>query len=210
MMVSKFAASLVLLLVAVVGLGCHGVNGDSPGTGSDAGPASHGISGSVSGAIAVGVVVDLVGAANATTTTDASGAFAFSSLADGTYTLTPSLSGYVFDPTTTAVTVSGSDVSEASFIAAGAYSISGSVPAVVISVSLVTSGSQLLATVAPGSSGEYAFLGITNGAYFVSLHVDLAQCPPGTCTVVRTDFSFGSVIVDGADLVHVDFQTAPI
>lgn len=42
--------------------------------------------------------MSLGGAASATTTTDASGNYAFSNLATGAYTLTPSLTGYTFAP----------------------------------------------------------------------------------------------------------------
>lgn len=70
----------------------------------------HTISGTVSGAIAAGVTLTLTGAAQATTTSAAGGTYSFPNLADGSYTVTPSLSGYKFSPTSLAVTVAGADV----------------------------------------------------------------------------------------------------
>src|SRR5271155_2701609 len=57
-----------------------------------------------------GATVVLSGAASASTTADGSGAFSFSGLANGTYTLTPSRTGYTFSPTSQNVTVSGANV----------------------------------------------------------------------------------------------------
>jgi len=70
---------------------------------------TYSISGTVSGAVAAGVTMTLTGAASRTTTTDASGNYTFSSLANGSYTVTPSLAGYTFTPTSLAVTISGAN-----------------------------------------------------------------------------------------------------
>ena len=53
----------------------------------------------------------------ATATTDVSGAFAFASLNDGTYWLTPALTGYSFTPRSLAVTLNGSDAPSQDFAA---------------------------------------------------------------------------------------------
>jgi PKD repeat protein len=52
---------------------------------------------------------------SSSTTTNSSGAYTLSGVANGTYTLTPSLSGYTFSPTTRSVTVSGANVTGQNF-----------------------------------------------------------------------------------------------
>ena len=52
-----------------------------------------------------------------TVPTDAAGAFAFASVPDGTYTLTPDAPGYAFTPASRTVTVQGGDVTGADFTA---------------------------------------------------------------------------------------------
>jgi formylglycine-generating enzyme required for sulfatase activity len=64
------------------------------------------ISGTVSGDIAQGVTITLSGDAAATTTTDIDGKYSFE-VPDGSYTVTPSMAGYVFNPFSKDVTISG-------------------------------------------------------------------------------------------------------
>ena len=73
--------------------------------------ATYTISGTVTsgGSGLSGVSVALSGAASAGATTNSSGAYSFSGLSDGSYTVTPSRSGYTFTPTSQSVTVSGSN-----------------------------------------------------------------------------------------------------
>jgi LmbE family N-acetylglucosaminyl deacetylase len=59
---------------------------------------SCGICGTISGAGGNGATVKLSGAATATTTASSTGGFDFENLANGTYTVTPSLTGYTFTP----------------------------------------------------------------------------------------------------------------
>jgi alpha-tubulin suppressor-like RCC1 family protein len=80
-------------------------------------PVTHGISGAVTGAVAGGVRVVLGGTGSGTATTSGSGTYSFTSLADGSYTLTPSMAGYTFSPNTLAVSISGSDVTVQEFVA---------------------------------------------------------------------------------------------
>jgi hypothetical protein len=70
------------------------------------------------------VAVSLTGAAARTTTTDSSGCYAFTDLADGTYTATPAKAGYNFSPASRTAAVSeaaatGMDFSVSTFVAAG-------------------------------------------------------------------------------------------
>jgi arylsulfatase A-like enzyme len=64
------------------------------------------------------VSVELSGNASSTTTTDASGNYSFANLPDGnTYTITPALSGYSFNPANKTVTISNADQTGIDFTA---------------------------------------------------------------------------------------------
>lgn len=64
-----------------------------------------------------GATITLSGPAAATTTTDSSGNYSFSGLANGTYTATPTDSGYTFTPLNQAVTVNGGNQTGVNFTA---------------------------------------------------------------------------------------------
>jgi hypothetical protein len=102
----KYAgATLVLGLLALLGA-------------CDSGPPtdpSYSISGSVSPA-AAGIPVTLTGPVSLTATTDASGAFVFSGLEPGAYTVGPAEPGFVFEPAERAVTLAESDVGAQTFV----------------------------------------------------------------------------------------------
>lgn len=91
--------------------------------------ATFSISGTVTsgGTGLAGVTMTLSGAGSGTTTTDASGNYTFSSLANGSYTITPGLTGFTFTPTSSPQTVSSADITGVTFTAA----------AVVVNVQLV-------------------------------------------------------------------------
>ncbi len=117
-----------------------------------------------------GTTVSLGGASSATTTTNASGDYSFTGLANGTYAVVPSHSGYTFSPSTQGATVNGANVTAINFTASPAptYSISGTItPAAGGSGAQVTLGGAASATVVTNSSGNYTFTGLTNGAYSV-------------------------------------------
>lgn len=63
----------------------------------------------IGGAAFPGVTVTLSGNSLATTTTDANGNFSFIDLASGTYTVTPSLAGYTFSPSSRPAYLLGND-----------------------------------------------------------------------------------------------------
>jgi len=88
-----------------------------PSTGSQG--QSWSISGNISPAASgTGATVTLSGASSASTTADASGNYAFNSLANGSYTVTPSKSGYSFSPSNLPATVNGASVTGLNFTAA--------------------------------------------------------------------------------------------
>jgi hypothetical protein len=71
---------------------------------------------STSGTGLAGVTMTLSGASTSTTTTDSSGDYSFG-LANGSYVVTPSLTGYTFTPTDLPETISGADVTAVDFTA---------------------------------------------------------------------------------------------
>ena len=76
---------------------------------------------SISGTISPsgnGATVTLSGAASASTTADGSGNYSFAGLANGSYTVTPSKSGFTFSPASAAATVNDANVTGVNFTAA--------------------------------------------------------------------------------------------
>lgn len=107
--------SRLLLLFGVALAACGGSETPPPPT--------YGISGKVtevtsSGAPLPGVTIQLTGAASSSTVTDAMGTFAFTGLASGSYTVTPSRPGNTFSPASAAVSVSAANVTGQGFTAA--------------------------------------------------------------------------------------------
>jgi len=80
------------------------------------------LSGTVSGDIAEGVKIALSGTGTPSATTNATGDYSLS-VTTGTYTVTPSLSGYAFNPTSKSVTVSSAAVSDVDFTSSEAASV---------------------------------------------------------------------------------------
>lgn len=82
-------------------------------------PPVHSISGRVmSDGIGVpSVTLTLVGGLGGTAATASDGTYSFSNLIDGTYTITPSRSGYTFTPTSLRLNVAGGDVPNQNFMA---------------------------------------------------------------------------------------------
>ena len=88
-----------------------------------------------------GVTVNLTGTTTASATTDANGNYSFT-VPNGTYTVTPSMAGYIFNPVSTSVIVSGTNVtntiSSGTTNAATQYTFSGVVTGTAPSGVLIT------------------------------------------------------------------------
>ena len=89
-------------------------------------PGLYSISGTVSGAIQEGITITLSGALSSTTPSGADGTYSFTGLADGSYTVTPSFSGYTFAPFSQDFTIAGANQSDINFTAT-AISIFGQI-----------------------------------------------------------------------------------
>lgn len=150
--------------------GAKQVTSCEPGpSSSGSGTSGFGISGGVSGAALQGVHVNLSGVAAGNTTTNTSGNYSFTGLAAGSYTVTPSLAGFVFNPVSDVVTVSGADVVGINFTetasAAATSIISGTVSGAVAQNVLVSLDGSNTGSVLTDSSGNYSFPGLAAGSY---------------------------------------------
>jgi hypothetical protein len=202
----KCMGSLLFLAIFVLA-SCSG--GDGGGVGGGGGVATNSaISGQVTsnGSGLSGVTVALSGVNSATTITDANGNYAFTGLANGSYTVTPSKAGFTFSPASSPQTVSGADIPGVNFIATAAqastFSISGQVTSSGSGLSGVTvalSGASSATTIT-GANGNYAFTGLYNGSYTIS---------PS-----RKGFTFNPTsraeTVSGANTPGVNFSATPV
>src|ERR1700730_9108731 len=107
-----------------------------------------------------------------TTTANASGNYSFTGLANGTYTVTPSKTGFTFNPTSQTAVVSGSNVTVPTFAAtAVTFSISGGISPAASgngsTVTLAQNGTTMTTTTA-NATGNYSFTGLANGTYTVT------------------------------------------
>jgi hypothetical protein len=167
-------------------------------------PVSHSLSGAVSGDTLSGVTITVTGTATASATTDSSGNYSVTGVYDGSYTVTPSKTGYTFTPSSLAVTVSGVAVTGKNFVAksnaASTYSISGAVSGAVQSGVTVTLSGVGSATTISNGSGNYTFAGLVNGSY--------------TITPSMTGYTFSPVnaaaTVSGGNTVGKDFVATAI
>ena len=148
----RFNLSIVEILAAGVGTPTWNISGTINGGG--------------------GSTVALSGAASATTTADANGNYTFAGLMNGSYTVTPSKSGYSFNPVNHPVTIAGSNQGGVNFTAqaiVSTYSIAGSIspPSSGSGATLTLSGTSS-ATAIADTGGNYTFSGLTSGPYTVT------------------------------------------
>ena len=191
--------SFVLLAIVVLA-GCGGSSG-----GGDGGvvAVTYSISGQVTstGSGLPGVTMTLSGASSKTAITDASGNYTITGLDNGSYTVTPSRTGFTFNPTSIPQTVSGVDIATVNFVATAVpvvtHSISGQVTSTGSGLSGVTmnlSGASSANTTTI-ASGDYTFTGLANGNY--------------TVTPSKTGFTFSptslSQTVSGSDITGENF-----
>jgi hypothetical protein len=154
------------------------VNGANVAASSFTATAQQGQTFSISGTISPtagggGATVTLSGAASDTTTANSSGAYTFTGLANGTYAVTPSRTGYTFSPTSQNATVSGANVTGVNFTATAqqgqTFSISGTItPTAGGGGATITLSGAGSAVTTGASSGTYTFTGLGNGTYSVA------------------------------------------
>jgi hypothetical protein len=163
-------------------------------------PPTYSVSGTVSGAVLSGVTINLTGTSNGTATTDGSGNYSFAGLSNGGYTVTPSKTGYTFTPANQSVTVSGANVPGQNFTSftVPTFSISGTVSGSIASGVTITLTGTSTGTTTTDVSGNYSFVGLSNGSY--------------TATPSKTGYTFTpssqGVTVSGANVPAVNFTAA--
>lgn len=133
--------------------------------------------------------------------TNASGDFTFTGVFNGTYTLTPSKSGFTFSPTTRSATVNNANLTGQNFTATAVFTISGhiqtSAGTAVSGVSVARTGGSAVTT---NASGDFTFTNVPNGTY--------------TLTPTKTGFIFSpttrSATVNNANLISQNFTATAV
>lgn len=146
-------------------------NANVAGINFTASSATLSISGTISPATAGnGATVTLSGTSSATTTADSSGSYSFGNLTSGSYTVTPSKTGFTFNPASQQVSLTTSNASGIDFTGSAAtWTISGTIsPATAGSAATVTLGGASTGTTTADSSGNYSFANLSNGVYSVT------------------------------------------
>lgn len=158
-------------------------------------PPTHSITGTINDADGNGldgVTVTLTGDASDSTTTSGGGAYEFTGLTAGSYTVTPTKAGLTFNPASAAVTITTANKTAATM--ASVWEITGTIndsAGAGLSGVLVTLSGDASATDTTDGSGAYNFPNLANGSYTV------------TPTKAGSTFSPASdaVTVNGADKV---------
>ncbi len=140
----------------------------------------------------------------ATTTVGTAGSYSFNDVANGTYAVTPSNTGYVFAPSSQAVTVNSTSITGVNFTASlPPGSIQGNISPTSSGTSAtvtLTQGSTTVATTTVGAAGSYSFNGIVNGTYAVT--------PSNTGYVFAP--SSQSVTVNGSPVTGINFTASAL
>jgi hypothetical protein len=117
-MIRRVHSGLTIVLVTFALSACGGGGGSG---GAGGGNATYSLSGFVTSAFddagIQGVAISLSGARTASTTTDISGRYSFSGLANGSYTVTPTLADAIFIPDNIQVMIAGANVSDGDLLA---------------------------------------------------------------------------------------------
>ena len=141
-----------------------------------------------------GVNVVLKGSTSGTVT-DADGNYTFSGLANGSYTVTASQSGYTFTPPSASVTLNGASITGVNF-AATAVTVSHSVT---LNWAASTSSNIVGYNLYRGSTsgGPYTQIGFTGGTSYVDTNVSSGQT-----------YYYVATAVDGSNNESVDSNQA--
>ena len=190
---------IIVLSIITFFVGCSGGGGGGTATPKFT---LFSISGTVSGSVSSGVTMILKGTNITATVTDSSGNYTFTGLANGSYTVIPSLLGYVFNSVSEAVTINGANITPINFTATTStnptynisgkvtFSVGGALPGVTVTLSGPGSGSA-----ATDESGSYSFTGLTNGSYTVT---------PSLAGYVFNSVS-EAVTINGANITPINF-----
>lgn len=174
-------------MVALVFSGCAGGGSSNP----PPPPQTYAISGSVTPqSLGSGTNVALSGPSSSSTTTDSSGNYSFTGLANGAYVVTPSRSGYSFSPTQQTVTVNGANIAKINFAASAQ-------PAVSVTLTWQASVSAV--------SGYNVYRGTTDGGPYTQMNSSLITVLTYTDTAVTSGntYYYVSTAVDSSNVESV-------
>lgn len=146
-----------------------------------------------------GVTVSITNGGTGAATTDSGGNYSIASLANGTYTITPTKTGCTFSPTSLTVTINGAHSTGNNFTStcSPGYSISGTVGIAGATVTLSGSGSG---SATSDGSGNYSFPGLSNGNNYI-------VTPSKTnCTFSPT--SLNNIIINNGNSVGNNFTVS--
>jgi uncharacterized protein (TIGR03437 family) len=167
----------------------------------------------------IGATLTLAGTSTATTTADTSGAYKFSGLANGSYTITPAKSGYTFNPASAAVTINGTNVTPANFtVQATLTSItidatvsqdsSTSSDSIAVSgLSTVSGNELLLAFVAARDVSTHVEVTGVSGGGLTWVSVERTRAQPGTGEIWR---AFAPTTLEGVSVTATLSESAPV
>jgi hypothetical protein len=171
------------------------INGAN-GTANFTAAAIYTMSGTISGAGGNAATVKLTGAKTASATASSTGQFSFPGLLNGSYTVTPSKTGYLMSPTSQPVTVNGANAT-ANFAAVAVYTVSGTISGAGGPGATVKLSGAATATVTANSAGRYSFVGLVNGTYTITpsngLHVFLPSKQTVTVSGANQAANFSSI-----------------
>jgi hypothetical protein len=158
-----------------------------------------------------GATVNLSGASTASINTDANGNFVFNNLNNGSYVVTPSLSGYSFSPSTSTVNIAGGSAGTIKFTATPqTFVVSGTISGNVfqnVAVSLYTSAGFALSTAISDVNGIYSFTGLGNGTYqLIPALNGYSFSPVNTLVTVNGANSTGNNFVSSNGSVSTKFN----
>jgi hypothetical protein len=152
------------------------------------------ISGTISGTGGNGATVTLSGTSSATVTANSSGAYIFTGLGIGSYTVTPSHTGYIFTPANQPVTIGGANVTGVNFTSTAQLAIdktvtkgTSSTVASITSPSFSTSNANelLLAFIATGGPTSTQSITSVTGAGLTWSLVKRTNVQYGTAEIWR-------------------------
>lgn len=168
----SYITGLLLPGLILVFAGCGGGGGGGGST-----TATYSISGKVTGAS--GVTVTVSGAKSATTKTGQFGSYSSSGMPSGSYTVTPSLQGYLFHPLSQAIAITDNNVVPTEFTAtpstAATHNVSGKVARedgsalAWVKVSIANDSKLVTGSTFTDITGIYTFTGVPNGYYEIIL-----------------------------------------
>lgn len=181
--------AVMLFSLAIASCGGGGGSGTTSST-------THNISGKVAGA--ANVTITLTGAVSKTTTS-ANGNYSFKGLANGSYTITPSLPGYVFTPTSIAVILKGANdtvkTSTATANTTQTYCLSGTVSGASVQNVVITLNGANTGSTVTDANGNYSFCGLVNGDYTITPTIQGYSFDPlGVITINSVNSSSNNLI----------------